>query len=78
MLYDSASLRVIDALNGVPLFAMRFLTVVAALDYLEHSAPKCADCGSRVESASIHSVGNGKGPWQVRFPHDCNAQSSLS
>ena len=77
MLHDATSLRVIDTNNGVPLFAMRFLTVLAALDYLEHSSPKCAACGSNFDRASIHSITNRAGAWQVKFPHDCKPEVAV-
>ena len=78
MFHESTSLRVIDANNGVPLFAMRFFTVLAALNYLEHSTPQCTVCGSRFDRASIHSISNRAGAWQVRFPHDCKPQSPVN
>ena len=71
MLHDSTSMRVIDTNSGLPLLGMRFFTVLAALDYLEHSTPKCTACGNRFDSASIHSISRCAGAWQVRFPHDC-------
>jgi hypothetical protein len=72
MFHEATSLRVIDANSGLPLFAMRFFTVLAALDYLEHSTPTCTACGNSFHRASIHSISsNGNGGWQVRFPHDC-------
>jgi len=78
MLHESTSLRVIDTNNGVPLFAMRFFTVLAALDYLEKSTPKCTACGSSFDRASIHSISSQAGAWQVRFPHDCKPQLAVS
>ena len=78
MLHDSTSLRVIDLNSGLPLMAMRFFTVLAALDYLERSSPKCTACGSSFHKASIHSISSCNGAWQVRFPHDCKPQSAIS
>ena len=78
MFHESTSLRVIDANNGVPLFAMRFFTVLAALNYLEHSTPQCSVCGNCFDRASIHSISNRAGAWQVRFPHDCKPTPTAS
>ena len=74
MLHNSTSLKVIDTLSGRPLLAMRFLTVLAVLDFLENSTPTCTACGNCFDRASIHSISLGTGAWQVRFPHDCKPQ----